>query len=262
MVAMVSLAKQDNTDSQMDPLVTVKPSPGYKLGKYVFFPLRLPSYIVKGLTLPLSALSRASEKHHLIQRTIDLFRDEDRKFFIYPLISAGFGSGFGGGAAVEVNNVFAKGFSLKTSAMVFIDLDSRANLTLSGRPHYIGNLPFRIFISANWRQEKDDNIFAIGNDSAENSSSNFSSKDFSSGVGFDLGLGFNFKLIPQALFEYSSTSSSSNSPKVENVLSSAQLDGFNQSTCFFLFVCFCFFLLLASSLVRFIFLKIYRPLPM
>src|SRR5918996_4892209 len=78
-----------------DPEVDIRSPGSYRAKKFYLFPLELPAYVLRGVTYPLHELTKVAERYRFVERAEDYFFRN--KFFVFPIIQAGGGDGFGGG---------------------------------------------------------------------------------------------------------------------------------------------------------------------
>lgn len=136
----------------------------YRIRKILWFPLDLPSYILRGTTWPLTRVGRFLEFNHVIPKTLNFLTNEAGTFIVYPLIQVGGGSSFGGGAGLRHSDWWGKDIHLGLQAMIFADLDRHASFSL-GHPtlFLVGDSPVGGHLSFRYRQESNIGFYGIGN---------------------------------------------------------------------------------------------------
>lgn len=225
-----SWAADEDPQTDQDPAVEITPSKGFGAKKIFLFPLELPVYAIKGITLPLQLLGQFSEKHHLGERIYDLLTDDQEAFFIYPNIEVGTGSGFGGGIGMSHNNVFGQHYDFELSFIIFEDLDHRASMSFSGPPRlYLFSRPVSFEFKTSWLRDSDADFYQPGNTSAENSKSEFGTNDFQARLIADYEVVPTFVISPHVGIHQASTRTAKNTANsVENNFPASDLPGFGR----------------------------------
>ncbi len=157
-----------------DPVVTVTPPNSRIYKKILLFPLEIPKYALQAATFPLGITSRYVERKHIQQRVADFLSNDDKTFWVYPIIEGGAGSGFGGGPALKHINLFDDGYQLSANYRIHINMDQQAGASI-GKPDAfeIFGAPVSWSFSPQWFRFLDQNFYGFGNDSQQGNKSQY-----------------------------------------------------------------------------------------
>lgn len=213
------------------PEVEIRAPSSYGWRKFFLFPLELPAHAFRIATWPIAAGGRYVERNRVVQRTIDLLSNDDRTFFVYPLLEIGAGSGLGGGVGLYHKNLFDKGWAINLNYKTFVDLDHRASFSF-GHPKIlaIGDRPggFKVFFK--FKRESDEDFFGIGPLTTRAGYSNYGLDEYQGGTSFDLNPLVHFRVRPHAIFLSSKSRPSGgvNPPSADVLFPAADLVGLNR----------------------------------
>jgi len=211
-----------------DPVVTVTPPKSRTYKKIVLFPLELPKYVLQAVTLPLGIASRYAERKHVQQRVADFLSNDEKTFWIYPIIEGGAGSGFGGGPALKHINLFDEGYQLSAKYTMHVNFDQQASASLDKPDAFrILETPVSWSFAPQWERSTHQYFYGIGNDSQQGNQTQYliNETDILGGIAAhpikDLSLGL--------LLGYSlATTGEGASPSIDTIFPVASLSGFGK----------------------------------
>ena len=99
-------ASQREENIKQEPVADIQPPLSYYARKFFLFPLDLPSYAMRVVTLPVGAGLKFLQKKHVIDKTLDFLSNKDKTFWVYPIISGGGGKQFRRGRRYEAHRSF------------------------------------------------------------------------------------------------------------------------------------------------------------
>lgn len=214
-----------------DPQVRMEPPRSYRARRIFLFPLEIPRYVFRIATWPLAATGRFIERNHVVERTIDLLSNDERTFWVYPIVEIGAGSGVGVGLGLKHSDLFHKGYHFSLFDVAFTDLDQRAGFSFSDPEAFeIAGRPFFYGIKAGYTRESDEDFFGFGNGSARADFSEFGFDDLNGGFSVGYFLLDRFKIEFETLVR-AGTSRSSNGtvpPTIEATFPVGTLAGFDR----------------------------------
>lgn len=217
--------------AEEDPEVVITASKRYKTKKILLFPLELPSYVFKLTAFPLAATGRFMERNKVVERTIDLLSNEEKTFWVYPIIEIGAGSGFGGGVGVTHSDFLHRGYHLKSQFIFFTDQDLRATASFKNpKAFQIAGRPVAYTVSSGFTKESDEDFFGVGNTSLRSNFSEFAFDDVQGGLVFDYSFWDHWSLSPSVHYDASKTKTSGGAspPSAEALFPAAALAGFDR----------------------------------
>ena len=214
-----------------EPEVEITPPRRYYLKKVFFFPLELPSYLLKGLTAPVGAAGYFMEKHHLYEKTLDLLSNDEKTSWIYPVLELGTGPNLGGGIGTHHSNLFHKGYRLTGKAILYHEWGYKLEAKF-GDPHFmsIKNHPLSYEIKIRFQRHPDEKFYGFGNNSLESNRSKYKLRDLVAGPELTYEIISHLNASFEFLVEEGKTTPTSNTqlPHVEDVFPASSLVGFNQ----------------------------------
>lgn len=157
-----------STDAaQGDPVVQITPPPSADARRAVFFPLRLPSYLLRAATLPIGMLFRLIERKRVVERVADALSNEEKTMWAYPIIEGGAGAGFGGGAGLTHTDLFGENYNLKLRYTAHINMNQDASAAF-GRPlaFEIAGAPVSWVTQVRWTRLTNQDFYGIGPETA------------------------------------------------------------------------------------------------
>jgi len=215
--------KMDETSMGEKP---TKTKYGTKALKY---PLMVPTYLLRLITLPVGLLGNYLVKEGVAKKVVDLVSNDDRTLWIYPKIELGFGPGFGGGLGITDLNFLDKGYKAYASYLIHISMNQSGRISI-GKPDvfYLNERPFAFQFLTDIIHLNDADYYGISAGSQESMRSRYRI-DFSRMGGW---LGYepvdDFYIKTNVFFDMSSTEQGSNGPSVETNFPSAELVGFEK----------------------------------
>lgn len=221
-----TFAKTVETD---EPLVKVTPPAGYKAQKILTFPLKIPSYIIRGVFWPVGVGLTYLERKHVVEKTLDLLSNKDKTFWVYPIIEGGAGSGFGGGIGVSDTDLFHKGFETGATYRIHINMDQHATFSF-GKPHAvkIGDVPLSFMFASDWQRTTNNDFYGIGNGSPRSNQSEFGSDRVSLGLILPFSILETFTVSPYIGAVLDDTGAAENTPQVTATFAPAEIPGYGR----------------------------------
>ncbi len=215
--------------SEGDPVVTIAPASSYKVRKILLAPLELPSYVGQLAFWPLGLAGRWIEKSHAVERTIDLLSNEDRTFWVYPVVEGGAGAGLGSGLGFHHSNFVHRGYSLDGRYAIFSDLSQKGDIGFVHPEAFtLGGRDGRYRISVAFDRSNHVDFFGIGNASLQALHSKFSLDAIQGGVEFDLPLVHHLHLNPHMSFLSQNTRGTGEADSTEVLFPATTLPGFGR----------------------------------
>jgi len=202
--------------------VHIRPPSSYVARKLILFPLDLPSYLTYALIRPLEFMGRYVEENHVVEKIVDILSNDERTFWIYPILEGSEGLGLGGGVAVTHKNLFNRGYKLDIKGLLFDRIDHRLRLYLSN--------PNLYELVVDWSDDSDADFYGLGNGSLEGDLTNFSINNFKLGGGLILWSRYGLSVKPHVYFIRSIVRGSigAEEPSIETRFPLASLTGFDQ----------------------------------
>lgn len=169
LVASAALANDKSPPDQTgsEP-VTIQVSDHQKARRYALFPLEFPSYILRFATWPIGIGTRYLAQSGAIDRVMNFLSNDDKTFWVYPIIEGGAGSSFGGGVGVKHSDLFHRDYHTGASYRTHINEDQIANgyfaqpnaFEVAGRPISYG-------LDVEWLRFMGQDFYGIGDGSTQ-----------------------------------------------------------------------------------------------
>jgi len=141
--------------------------------KYGFRALKLaaraPTYAMRAITWPPALLARLLIEKKVVEKMVNVFSNDERTFWVYPLIEFGFGYGFGTGVGVKHTDLFHKNYKFDFAYKIHIDLDQSLDMSF-GKPDalILADRPLGYKITFGWKHFYAENFYGVGIGSSEN----------------------------------------------------------------------------------------------
>ena len=225
-------ASVEPVSTQM-PVVTVEPPVHYKRRKIFLAPLDLPAYAVHLVTVPLAKLAFYLEDSYIFQKTIDLLANDERTFFVFPVIRFEGGYGFGAGGGLLHRDLFHQNYKLRAEYSIFNEHDQLGEFTLrkGWRDGHLSGFRFDL----NWKRNSDEDFFGVGNDTPKNNQAEFSHYQLAIRSGFAIAVKKTFEIDPGVGLILNKTDPENDGirPAVETQFPLSSLSGFNRQINYF-----------------------------
>ena len=215
-----------------EPLVTITSPPSAKRKQYFLFPLKIPAYVMQGITWPFIQGIRAVESKWMGKHRQG--EPKPKKFSVFPILQTGGGEGFGLGFSLRIDDIFKAG-DLYLDYTFFFDVDNRANLVFSGNPIELGGRPFQYEVVAHFRNRNEAAYFGIGSDTPEQAEGEYAYDQLSTGVNLSYEVLPHLKMtVPlQFMTAKAHGAGGDSAPPVQDVFPPSELPGFQQRTHYF-----------------------------
>lgn len=212
-----------------DPQVTVSSPLSYTLRKILLFPLEIPAYAVRGATYPLSQGLDWSDRNRVPQKVHELLSNETHTFSVFPVLEAGFGSGFGGGLHVRHTNVFDEEYQFGLTGVAYANAGYKIHAGLSSQPLHLFGRPFNFTVRSNWDRKVNRRLGEIGNESDPDLEGDYGLASLEGAVSADWQPIGSLHLVPGfGVNVGKSFSSSENNPAAEDLFPANVLIGFER----------------------------------
>lgn len=216
--------------SVTEPIVTIKPPPGYTAKRIALFPLEIPSYVVKGALFPIGLGLRYMEDNGVLDKTLDFLSNKEKTFWVYPVIEGGAGSGFGGGVGVRDTNLFHKHYLMGASYRIHINMQQNANFSFAKPKAFkLFGRPASYSFGTTFARGLINYYYGLGNESSLDSQGLYSSNSVDTGVALSYEPIKHFLISPYFGVSTSNSGTKGNegsSPGVQFVFPASQLTGF------------------------------------
>lgn len=180
-----------------ETVVTIVQPGSYYARKFFLFPLEIPGYAFRVVTLPLGVALRFAEKKHLLEKTLDFLSNKKKTFWVYPIVEGGAGNGFGGGVGLRHTDLFHKGYLGAAAYRIHVDMSQQADMSFAKpKAVYLFDRPLSFSIGSSFSRTFNNAFFGIGTDSSRSNEVGFDSAGFDSGVTLFYEFMDNFSLSP------------------------------------------------------------------
>jgi hypothetical protein len=217
-----------------DPAVNITPPPHVEARKYYLFPLKIPAYVVRGVTWPLVEGFRLVDRKLMKGKGFQAEK-KPRRFSIMPIFQVGGGEGVGIGAGFKLDDLFHAG-TLAADYTFFLDIDNRANLLFESDPMELGGRPLQIDFLTQFRNRKKAAFFGLGSDTKKSSEGVYAYNQLTTGlnVNYEVLKNLHFTLPLQFMTLESEPGHADTRPSVQDVFPPSELGGFRERTNYFL----------------------------
>lgn len=192
----------------------------------------LPYYYMKGLTYPLSRLGNWVDGNRYSQKAVELVSAKRKALTVYPIITVGDGSRFGGGFGLTDTNFLKDNYIFTLRGVVYTDLDVRAEAALGKRNAFqFKNKNFSFVTGADWFMDSDEDYYGIGPNTSDSNKGEFSVKLLRTGGAIGVEILPHFMIAPHFVFDWgrSGYRALGDVPSVELVFPASELQGFGQT---------------------------------
>jgi len=193
--------------------------------------LALPYYYIKGLTYPLSLLGKWVDGNRYSQRAVEMVSAKKHSLTVYPILTVGDGSRFGGGFGLTDRNFLKDAYLFTARAVVYTDLDTRAEIGIGKRNvfQFKGkNVSF--LAGADWFMDSDEDYYGIGPNTSQSNQGEFSIKTLRAGGALGFEVLPKFTVAPLFALDWGDTGYKNigGTPGVQSVFPPSELQGFGQ----------------------------------
>lgn len=195
------------------------------------YPFIFPYYIMKGVSYPISAVGHLIDRNRYTRKTVEFITNGKRSFSLYPILTVGDGSRFGGGLGITHIDLFDKQYQVRAQAIVFTDLDTRAQLEIGNRAAFhFKNRAFSFLVGAKWFMDSDEDFYGIGPNTKEFNKAEFSLKTLRAGASVGVELIPKLTFAPHVAFDWGDSGfrNIGGMPSVETVFPPSELNGFGE----------------------------------
>lgn len=213
------------------PEVQIKPPSSHTARKILIFPLDIPSYVIRGVTWPLGAGLSELEKHGIIDKTLDLLSNDEKTFWVYPIIEGGAGTGFGGGLGLKHKNLFHRGYVIGATYRIHINLDHRGTFQF-GKPRAfeIFGKPASYVFDSDWSRTTAYDYYGIGDSTQRSNHAAFGLDDIvmTAALPYEPIEHLNIRPFFGGNLGQTMSRKSGSNPKVQDIFTPDQIGGFGQ----------------------------------
>jgi hypothetical protein len=217
-----------------DTVVTITSPPHAQARRYYLFPLKIPAYVVRGVTWPLVQGFRLVDRKLMKGKGFQT-EGKTRRFFFLPRFQVGGGEGVGIGAGLKLNDLLRVG-ELIADYTFFLDVDSRANLLFAGDPVALGGRALHFDFLVQFRNRRRAAFFGLGSGTKKSSEGVYAYNQLTAGVDVDYEILKNLHLtLPlQFMTAEAAPGHPDSRPSVQAVFPSSELGAFRERTNYFL----------------------------
>ncbi len=192
----------------------------------------LPYYFLKGITYPVSKFGQWIDSNPFAQKSVELVNKKHNALTVYPLLTYGDGSRFGGGFGLTDTNFLNDRYILTTRAVVYTDLDVRAELALGKRNAFQWKgKDFSFITGADWFMDGDEDYYGIGPKTSPNTFGEFDIKILRTGGALGIEVLPHFMVAPHFVYVWGRTTyrDLNTGPSVADIFPASELVGFDRS---------------------------------
>ena len=198
--------------------------------KALKYPLLLPVYVTRLVTMPIALLGDQIIRTGVAAKIVDFVSNDARTLWVYPLIELGFGSGFGGGLGATHYNMFNSNFEMSGSYVIHINMDQTAQYSVSNPAiFYLKGKPFAFQFLSKWEHRNEAAYYGRGIGSTRNAKGNYGSDEISAGGWFGYEVAKKLLLSLHSYFIIDDSRNAKSGPFVQNTLPPPSLVAYRNS---------------------------------
>jgi len=212
-----------------EPVVDVKPPESYHLKKIALFPLELPVYVFKGALWPITEGVGYLERKHVFDRAADFLSNEEKTFWVYPIVNWGGGDNFGGGVGFKDIDLFNDKYVLNAEYTINIALNQFAKLSLAKNDAFrLWDRSMSFWTGVEFDRTLNADYYGRGGNSVQGNRSRYTINDidWDGQLFYDLGWNVNLRGSVGIATARTGPSTKGGYPAVDTTFGAANLPGF------------------------------------
>lgn len=212
-----------------EPVVVVKPPKSYYVKKVGLFPIELPAYAFKVVLWPITQGVGYLERHYVFDRAADFLSNDEKTFWVYPVVNWGAGDNFGGGVGFKHIDLFNDRYIFNAEYTINIALNQFAKVTLQKEDVLdLWGRPLSFWTGVEWHRTLNADYYGRGGDAPQSDHSRYTigDIDWDGQLFYDLGWNVDLEASIGIASGKTGPSTKGGYPAVDTTFGAANLPGF------------------------------------